>query len=77
MIQIQLTQQSLGYDGKPQRLEVSSFSKDIHDRAGIYLQHVEGCGYMVMEMTPDEALSLAAALTKAAQDTIREFDSAK
>ncbi len=62
-----------GYDGKKQRMEVMPFSKDIHDAPGIYLQKVEGCGYDVFELTPEEARALAALLEQAAKETQEEF----
>jgi hypothetical protein len=54
-------------------MEVVPFSKDIHSKPGIYLQEVEGCGYTVFELTPIEALALAAHLKKAAEETMAEF----
>jgi hypothetical protein len=64
----------LAYDGKPQVLEVTPYSKDIHDAAGVYLQHREGCGYRVFDLTPAEAMKLGTALIQAAQQSIGEFE---
>ena len=70
---IDLTEMNNGYDGKPTRLEVSSFTKEIHDRPGVYLQHVEGCGYNVYELNPDQALELAKILIEEANKSKKEF----
>lgn len=63
----------LAYDGKPQVLEVMPYSKDIHDAAGVYLQHREGCGYRVFDLTAAEAMELGMALIQSAQETANEF----
>ena len=60
------------YAGK-QLVEVSDFSPDIHDEPGMYLQFVEGCGYTVYEITPDEAEKLAALLLAKAKETRKNF----
>ena len=70
---ISLTRAAKGYDGNPRRMEVIPFSKDIHSNPGIYLQEVEGCGSTVFELTPIEALALAAHLKNAAEESMADF----
>ena len=64
-----LTRHPTDYSGNFQRLEVMPFSPDIHDGPGVYLQSVEGCGYLVYELTPDEARKLAKSLIESADWT--------
>lgn len=63
----------IGYNGCPKFIQVLSFSKGIHDEPGVYLQRVEGCGYEVWEMTPEEAESVAKHLLQAAKDSLKSF----
>jgi hypothetical protein len=42
---------------------------------GLYLQFVEGCGYTVYELTPDEADALALALVRGAAVARQEKES--
>jgi hypothetical protein len=60
------------YAGK-WRAEVQAKSKDIHDEAGLYLQFVEGCGYTVFDLTPDEGRELAKILIQKADEAEKEF----
>ena len=70
---VDLTEMNNGYDGRPTRLEVSPFSNEIHEKPGVYLQHVEGCGYNVYELSPEQALELAELLIRAAKQTKKDF----
>lgn len=54
-------------------VEVTPFSPDLHDNEGIYLQFVEGCGYDVKTLTPNEAEILAKQLQLAAIRTRKSF----
>lgn len=72
---VELSEMNLGYDGKRKRLEVSGFSRDIHDRPGLYLQRVEGCGYDVYHLTLEEAERLAAILVQVVAEVRAEFAS--
>jgi hypothetical protein len=61
--------------------EVLGFDPDINGEPGMYLQFVEGCGYDVYELTPDEARELAGELAAEAdrqsnQPSLRERISA-
>lgn len=60
------------YTGKI-RAEVNAFGPDIHSQPGLYLQFVEGCGYDVKTLTPDEAEQLAELLLKSAFRTRKAF----
>jgi len=55
--------------------ECMPFSPDIHKEPGMYLQFVEGCGYHVYTLTPDEADKLAEMLRQTAEQSRREFAS--
>jgi hypothetical protein len=68
-----ILKEQVGYDGRPKAIEVLSFNKDIHNNPGVYLQRVEGCGYEVWEMTPEEAESVAKHLLQAAKDSLKSF----
>lgn len=70
---IELTEMENGYDGVPTRLEVLEFSPDIHDEPGLYLQRVEGCGYYIMQMTPEQAETLAQELLEVAEESRAAF----
>jgi hypothetical protein len=70
---IVLTEMPVNYTGGHDRLEVMSFDSDIHDRAGVYLQHVEGCGYTVYNLTPQQAIELASILIRQANDSLEQF----
>lgn len=70
---VELTEMCEGYDGQLTRFEVLSFSPDIHEKPGVYLQHVEGCGYRVFELTPDEAEALGTILNIKAEESRKAF----
>jgi hypothetical protein len=72
MTSIPLSQMKLGYDGNPQHLKVSSFSPEIHDQPGLYLELIEGCGYTVIELTLDEAKQLSKMLIEVIDETHTE-----
>lgn len=73
MEHVNLSKQKVAYDGNPQRLEIVPFSPDIHEAPGVYLQHVEGSGYIVFDLTPEEAYNLGTFLIRAAQKSLRDF----
>lgn len=60
-------------DGVVVRAETMSFDPDIHDIPGVYLQIVDGCGYTVYEMTPEEAETVAKMLIASAAETRKNF----
>jgi hypothetical protein len=62
-----------GYDGRLKRAEISAHEPPIHDVPGVYLQFVEGCGYDVYELTPDEADAISKYLADAAVQTRAAF----
>ncbi len=70
---IQLSLMEPGYDKNLKRIEILGFEPDIHDIPGMYLQVVEGCGYQVYELTPDEARKLASELLKEADNQTTLF----
>ena len=65
------------YTGGQQQAEVQEFGPDIHDGPGMYLQFVDGCGYTVYTLSPDEAEALAKMLTEAAELTRKLFQARK
>lgn len=70
---VELTEMPPAYTGHPCRLQITGFSKGINDQPGVYLQHVEGCGYTVYELTPEQARNVAKLLIDAADKTEKEF----
>ena len=74
---IELTEMKNGYNGKPTCLETMTFDPDIHDKPGVYLQHVEGGGYTVYEMTLEQAEALAKELLDAAKECRESFEEKK
>lgn len=70
---ILLTEMNRNYTGGFNRLEVLSFSNDVHDKPGVYLQEVEGCGYHVMEMTPQQAIELGKILICQGNKSLKDF----
>lgn len=71
---IELTEMNNGYDGKPTRLEVSALTPDVGQKyPALYLQHVEGCGYYVLEMTAEQAETLAQELLDGAKESREAF----
>jgi hypothetical protein len=72
-----LVSQMICYTGSPWRCEVSDWTPGIHDIPGVYIQFVEGCGYHVWDLTPDEAEGLAAILLKQAAKTRANFEKIK
>lgn len=50
---------------------------DIFDEEGVYVQFIEGCGYHVFDMTPDEADTLADRIKEAAAATRKAFQDKK
>jgi len=79
--EIELTEMKKGYDGRFTRLEVMDFTPEVHDgpedKPGVYLQRVEGCGYMVYDLTPEQAFALADILRAQAQKSIDAFAAQK
>jgi hypothetical protein len=77
---IPLTQMPVNYTGYHDRLEVMAIDPDIHDAPsevpGVYLQHVEGCGYTVYRLTADEARFLGERLIAQAADSLKQFSDA-
>lgn len=73
---IELTEMPVNYTGHHSRMEVMEFSPDIHDKPGVYLQYVEGCGYTVYNLTPDEARFLGECLIRKAKETMKAFSKA-
>ncbi len=75
---IELTKMKNGYDGKPTRLEVQDFDPFIHDGPedgpGIYLQHVDGCGYTPYELTADQAEALAKEILEKVAESRKAFE---
>lgn len=71
---IELTEMPVNYTGHHSRLEILGFSPDIHDHPGIYLQHVEGCGYTVYEMTVDQARFLGERLIAQVNESVKAFE---
>ncbi len=53
--------------------QVLDHSPDIHNKPGVYCQFVEGCGYHVYTLNPDEAELLAAMLLQGAAKTRAAF----
>ena len=70
---IPLTEMPKNYTGYHSQLELMEFTPDIHDKPGVYLQHVEGCGYTVYELTPDQARFLGERLIAKANETLKAF----
>ena len=71
---IELTEMKNGYNGKPTRLEVSALTPVVgQEYPAVYLQHVEGCGYTVYEMTAEQAEALAAELMEKAKKSRESF----
>jgi hypothetical protein len=56
-------------------MEVLAHDPDIHDEPGVYLQKVEGCGYTVFELTPEEATILGTFLIEQAEESVTAFRS--
>jgi hypothetical protein len=71
---VELTEMPRNYTGGFDKLEVLPFSVDCHDRSGMYVQHVSGCGYKVWEVTPDQAEKLAFILLNAAKQVRKDFE---
>lgn len=57
--------------------EASGHTPDIHDEPGVYVQFIEGCGYDVYTLTPDEADTLADRIREAAAETRKAFQDKK
>jgi hypothetical protein len=60
-------------DGNPQRMEIISFSPDIHDAPGACLRHIEGSSHTLFCMTPEEAYQIGQFLIRSAQKSLRDF----
>ena len=54
------------------KAQATAHTADIHDKPGVYVQFIEGCGYSVFEMEPEEALELAIQITIAVNKTKEE-----
>ena len=70
---IQLTRMPVNYTGHLDRLEILCKTPDINEDAGIYLQHVSGCGYTVYELTAVEARFLGERLIAKANESLEQF----
>lgn len=60
------------YAGK-MRAEANPHEPDIFDEPGVYLQFVEGCGYTVFTLTPEEAEQYADMLKASAKASREAF----
>lgn len=72
---IELSQMNC-YAGKI-KAEVLAHTSDIYDEPGAYAQFIEGCGYDVYTMTPDEADVFADMLKAGAQASRNAFSNKK
>lgn len=71
---IELTEMKNGYDGRPTRLVVSALTPAVGQKyPALYLEHVEGCGYTVYEMTAEQAEALAAELLEKVEESRKSF----
>ncbi len=61
------------YTGSLTCLEVQPFDPEVHTDPGLYLQHVEGCGYTVYHLTCEEAEQLVAHLLRGVTETRKAF----
>lgn len=68
-----LTRQGICYTGGYRQAQVSAHMPDIWDKPGTYLQIVEGCGYTVYELSPDEAEIIGNQLIRAAKASRAAF----
>ena len=75
MAKFDLSHHKSSYLDQQQQVEVQEFGPDIHEGPGMYLQFVDGCGYTVYTLSPDEAEALAKMLTTAAETTRKLFSS--
>jgi len=82
-----LSEMNRGYDGNQLRMEVSAHHALMrgpeperkvlfphYEKPGVTLQRVEGCGYDVTTLTPDEAERLGNLLIAAAKETRADFE---
>lgn len=65
-VSVDMSLRPVCYTGHPESINVNPFDPEIHKVPGVYLEHQEGCGYDIFELTPAEARAVADALIKAA-----------